>query len=76
MSKIFSGKFVIKVLEKYFCFVEVSQKGSHIKLQKSIGKESVVTIVPNHKELQTGTLLGILELAKIDKKEFLRFAKK
>lgn len=76
MSKIFSGKYVIKVLEKYFGFEQVAQKGSHIKLEKVIGKEKIVTIVPNHKELQSGTLLGILDLAKVDKKDFLLVAKR
>ena len=76
MSKTFSGKYVIKVLEKYFGFEQVSQKGSHIKLEKVIGKEKIVTIVPNHKELQSGTLLGILDLAKVDKKDFLLVAKR
>ena len=76
MSKTFSGKYVIKVLKKYFGFEQVSQKGSHIKLEKVIGKEKIVTIVPNHKELQSGTLLGILDLAKVDKKDFLLVAKR
>jgi predicted RNA binding protein YcfA (HicA-like mRNA interferase family) len=76
MAKTFSGKTVIKILEKYFGFVQVSQKGSHIKLERIVGKEKIITIVPNHKELQSGTLHGILELAKIDKKEFLKVAKR
>lgn len=76
MSKTFSGKIVIKILEKYFGFVQVSQKGSHVKLEKFLDGEKLVTIVPNHKEIQTGTLLGILELAKVDKKDFLKVAKR
>lgn len=76
MAKTFSGKMIIKILEKYFYFVQVSQKGSHVKLAKEVGKERIVTIVPNHKEVQSGTLAGILTLAKIDKKEFLKVAKK
>ena len=54
----------------------MSQKGSHVKLEKKEGKDTIVTIVPNHKEVQSGTLSGILMLAKIDKKEFLNVAKK
>ncbi len=76
MSKTFSGKIVIKILEKYFGFEQVSQKGSHIKLEKVIGKEKIITIVPNHKELQNGTLSGILELAKVEKNDFLQVAKR
>lgn len=70
MAKTFSGKQVIKILEKRFGFVTISQKGSHVKL-KRIDDESIMTIVPLHKELARGTLRGILELAKIEEKEFL-----
>lgn len=76
MSKTFSGKYVIKILEKYFGSVQVSQKGRHIKLEKIVGKEKIVTIVPNHKELQNETLTGILDLAKVEKKDFLQVAKR
>ena len=76
MSKTFSGKYVIKVLKKYFGFIQVSQKGSHVKLEKIVGKEKIITIVPNHKELQQGTLIGILDLAKVEKKDFLEVAKR
>lgn len=76
MSKTFSGKFIIKILEKHFGFVQISQKGSHVKLQKVVDKNTVTTIVPNHKEIQNGTLIGILALAKVDKKEFFKFAKR
>ncbi len=77
MSKTYSGKYIIKILEKFFGFKVVSQKGSHIKLEKMVDKgEKIITIVPNHKELQNGTLSGILNLAKIDKSDFLKVIKK
>ncbi len=76
MSKIFFGKYVIKILEKYFDFVQVSQKGSHAKMEKIVDKEKITTIVPNLKELQSGTLTGILDLAHIEKKDFLKVAKR
>lgn len=76
MSKTFSGKYVIKILEKYFDFVQVSQKGSHVKMEKIVDKEKITTIVPNHKELQSGTLMGILALAKVEKNDFLKVAKR
>ena len=68
MSKLprLSGAEVIKILVKEFGFQAVRQKGSHIALRK------VVTIVPLHKEVKLGTLFSILELAGIDKEEFLR----
>lgn len=73
MPKIFSGKQAIKILCKDFGFCFISQKGSHVKLQK-IEKDKVmaITIVPLHKELAPGTLDGVLKLACVDKKEFLK----
>ncbi len=70
MAKTFSGKEVVKILCRELGFSVVSQKGSHIKLRKVIGKRVVTTIVPLHKELARGTLSGALELAEITEKEF------
>jgi len=61
---------VIKILSRKFGFVFVSQKGSHVKLEKEVGNRIITTIVPLHKELAHGTLKGVLELAEIDEKEF------
>jgi len=54
-----SGSDVVKILEK-FGFSAYSQKGSHIKLKRVLG-DSVKQIltVPNHKELDPGTLKAI-----------------
>ncbi len=73
MSKLpkLSGSEIVKILTKEFGFYVVRQKGSHIVLRKFVNGRKVVTIVPNHKEVKTGTLLGILELADISKDEFL-----
>lgn len=70
MSKTFSGKQVIKILCREFGFYFVSRKGSHVKLKKKTGQKEIITIVPIHKELSLGTLKGVLELGKIDEKEF------
>ena len=72
MSKILSGKQVIKILCREFGFYFVSQKGSHVKLKKRKKNREIVTIIPLHKELARGTLKGILELAEIDEQEFCR----
>ena len=53
-----SGKDVIKILED-FGFVEVAQKGSHIKLQRKENREKQTLTIPNHKELDKGTLKAI-----------------
>lgn len=70
MSKILSGKEVIKILCREFGFYFVSQKGSHVKLKKKVKGKEVITIVPLHKELAPGTLKGILDLAQVNEKEF------
>jgi Predicted periplasmic or secreted lipoprotein len=73
MPKTVSGEEAMKILVKQFGFVFVSQKGSHAKLKKNSGNGTVVTIVPLHRELARGTLNGVLELAKVEFKEFEKF---
>lgn len=70
MSKVFSGKEIIKILCREFGFYFVSQRGSHVKLRKKFLNQEITTIIPLHKELAKGTLKGILEMAKISEKEF------
>jgi predicted RNA binding protein YcfA (HicA-like mRNA interferase family) len=70
MPKTASGKNVIKILCHEFDFYFVSQRGSHIKLKKKIANQTIITIIPLHKELAASTLRGILELAKVDEEEF------
>jgi predicted RNA binding protein YcfA (HicA-like mRNA interferase family) len=60
----------MKTLCRDFGFVFVSQKGSHVKLRRMAGKQTITTIVPMHKELAFGTLRGILRLAKVSEKDF------
>ncbi len=70
MPKFLSGRKVIKILCREFGFYFVSQKGSHVKLRKSVQGREIITIVPLHKEIALGTLKGILELAKVEEKDF------
>jgi len=70
MAKPLSAKLVIKILCKEFGFYFDSQKGSHVKLIKKEKGDSIITIVPLHKELLQGTLKGVLKLAKIEEKDF------
>lgn len=70
MYKPLSGKRVIKILCREFGFYFVSQKGSHVKLRKRARGKEITTIIPLHKELAPGTLKGILNLAKIEEKDF------
>ena len=72
----YSGKQIVKLLQKYFGFVFISQKGSHIKLNKLKDGSSITVIVPNHAELATGTLHNILRQARIEPAEFLKISGK
>jgi len=67
-----SGKDCVKILCNKFSFAVVRQKGSHIVLRKETLAGAVGTVVPNHKDLKVGTLKGLLELAKVDAKEFAK----
>ncbi len=73
MSKLpkLSGQEIIKILVEEFGFEAVRQKGSHVVLRKFEAGEKIVTVVPLYREVKTGTLIGILKLAKIRRKEFL-----
>jgi len=68
-----SGKEVVKILCNKFGFRVSRQKGSHVVLVKYKGGQKIVTVVPLHDELAVGTLKGVLELAKVDLEEFLKF---
>lgn len=48
-------------------FVEVRQRGSHVVMRR--GESGCV--VPMHKEIKTGTLLGVLRQAGISAEEFV-----
>ena len=68
---ILSGREVIKILSKQG-FTMARQKGSHIILVKNSenGKKGVV--VPNHSEIDKGTLLEIIRQAGLTKEEFIK----
>ena len=73
MAKTFSGKQVVKIFCKYFGFVVVSQKGSHVKLKRIFGGKNIITIVPMHKELARGTFRGVLDLGEVSEEDFMEF---
>ncbi len=62
-----SGRKVVKILSKQG-FEIVRQKGSHIFLRHSDGR---TTVVPNHNEIDKGTLLEIIRQAGSTRNEFL-----
>ncbi|MBI3761062.1 MAG: type II toxin-antitoxin system HicA family toxin [Chloroflexi bacterium] len=61
MSKLrgLSGREVCKIMSRHG-FEKVRRKGSHIIMQKKEGDTTITVPVPDHDELRTGTLLGII----------------
>jgi len=47
-------------------FIEVSQKGSHVKFARTLGQRTDTAIVPRKHEVPVGTLRSILNQANID----------
>ncbi|MDD5014745.1 MAG: type II toxin-antitoxin system HicA family toxin [Atribacterota bacterium] len=66
MSKIFSGREVVKALHR-IGFVIDHQRGSHIFLHNL--EKNISIVVPNHKEVKKGTLNSILKKANISIKD-------
>jgi predicted RNA binding protein YcfA (HicA-like mRNA interferase family) len=64
-----SGRDVIKALSKVG-FNPARQKGSHVILVKITEKGKKPVVVPNHKEVDKGTLLEIIRQAGLTKEEF------
>lgn len=61
-----SGADVVSALER-IGFVVVRQRGSHIVMRRG----STGCVVPNHRELKTGTLAGLLKQAGVSSDEFI-----
>ena len=61
-----SGAEVVRALER-LGFTVARQRGSHIVLRRG----SVGCVVPNHRELKTGTLAGVLKQAGVSAEEFM-----
>jgi predicted RNA binding protein YcfA (HicA-like mRNA interferase family) len=61
-----SGTEVVRALE-LLGFVIVRQRGSHIMMRRG----SSGCVVPNHRELKIGTLIGLLKQAGVSPDEFI-----
>ena len=66
---VLSGHEIIKALGKVG-FVPIGQKGSHIILIKQVAEGKKGVVVPNHKEVDVGTLLEIIRQAGLKREEF------
>ena len=59
--KVLNGPDTVRIFEQ-FGFTVFSQKGSHIKLRRVLVDGSRQTLtVPNHKELDTGTVVSLFK---------------
>ena len=68
--KTLSGNKIVKVLIIDFGFEKIRQRGSHIVLRKFQDSRKVVTVVPDHREVDKFTLKGVLDLAGIEEGDF------
>lgn len=62
---------VIKALQRDG-WVVVRQKGSHIRMQKHVGLETLKITVPAHKPIKRSTLSHILKQAGMDTETFIK----
>jgi predicted RNA binding protein YcfA (HicA-like mRNA interferase family) len=63
-----SGKEIVKILQKHG-FIVSRQKGSHIVLYKQTSDGKKIGVVPNHREVQKGTIRSIAKMTGLDPKE-------
>lgn len=66
---VLSGHDLIKILKK-IGFEPIRQKGSHIVLVKNESGSKRAVVVPNHKEIDPGTLLEIIRQAGLKRDDF------
>jgi len=62
-----SGAEVVRALRR-MGFEVARQRGSHIVLRRG----QIGCVVPNHRELKTGTLAGVLKQAGVSAEDFLK----
>jgi len=68
---VLSGREAIKALIK-IGFVQKRRKGSHVILVKESPDGRRGVVVPDHRELDKGTLLEIIRQAGLKREEFLK----
>ena len=60
--KVLSGKELIKIFSQFGFSIQL-QKGSHIKLFRQFQSTRQVLVIPNHSEIDVGTLKAIYRQA-------------
>lgn len=74
MPKLYSSREVVNALKRAK-FVDISQKGSHLKMRGIWNDKLQTVVIPMHKEIRFGTFRGILNQAGMSKSEFDQFLK-
>jgi predicted RNA binding protein YcfA (HicA-like mRNA interferase family) len=67
--KVLSGAEVCRILAENG-FLNVRQRGSHIVMQKRLPGTTITVPVPNHRELDRGTLRSIIRQSQLDRELF------
>jgi predicted RNA binding protein YcfA (HicA-like mRNA interferase family) len=67
--KVLSGREVCAILAEHG-FRPVRQRGSHIVMQQRLPDTTITLPVPNHRELDRGTLRGIIRQSGLDRDLF------
>jgi len=68
---VLSGREIIKALKK-IGYEPTRQKGSHIILVKKTSDSKKALVVPDHKEVDPGTLIEIVRQAGLKRDEFMK----
>ena len=64
-----SGREVLRALER-LGFRQTRQRGSHVVMKKVVGDNIRGCVVPMHRRVALGTLMGILKQAGVSRAEF------
>ena len=67
--RVLSGRDVCQILAANG-FIEARRRGSHVVMQKRLPDTTVTAIVPDHKELKTGTLASIIRQSRLPREAF------
>lgn len=66
MPKRYSANQIIKALQK-LGFTQIFQKGSHIKMRGIVDGRIQTVIIPNHRQIATGTFSSIVKKSNFSK---------
>lgn len=74
MPKLYSARETVKTFKR-IGFVEISQKGSHLKMRGIWSDKLQTVVIPMHKEIAFGTFKSVLSQSGMTRMEFEQFLK-